>query len=93
MLDTIRDHFDSEPFGVADRLFGRRPVRHDARQFQRLGNPPSVILPIELNGKMHASIVTGLVLEIRPARKVLVNFLRLFLRVSAPLRLPPTPPP
>jgi hypothetical protein len=40
-------------------------VGHDARQFPRLGNPATVIFPIDLNGKVHPYIVSepGLPIE------------------------------
>lgn len=58
MLYPVGNHFDGEPFRIADRLFARRPVRHDPGQFQRLGNPAPVIFPIDLYGKVHPYIVS-----------------------------------
>jgi hypothetical protein len=58
MLDPVGNHFDGEPFRIADRLFARRPVRHDPGQFQRLGNPAPVIFPIDLYGKVYPYIVS-----------------------------------
>lgn len=53
VLDPIRNHFDSQPFCIADRFFPRRTVSHYARQLKPFGDPTPVFLAIELNGELH----------------------------------------
>ena len=57
MLDSVRDHFDGEPFAAADGLFTRLPVSHDAGEFQNLRDPSAVVFPIDLNRKVHFLMV------------------------------------
>jgi hypothetical protein len=58
MLDPVGDYFDGQSFGVADGLLARLPVGHHAREFKGLGNPATVIFPIDLDGKVHPSILS-----------------------------------
>jgi len=58
VLDPIGDHLDGQPLGVADGFLARLPVGHHAGEFQRLGNPAAVIFPVDVNGKVHHSIVS-----------------------------------
>lgn len=68
MLNPIRDHFDSKLFGVADGLFARLSVSHNAREFERFGDPPAVVFPIDLDRQMHVLIVRQILPDILPRR-------------------------
>lgn len=57
MLNPISDDLDSKPLSVADGFLTSLPVRHDARQFERLRDPAAVVFSIEFNGKLHSFIL------------------------------------
>ncbi len=56
MFDPVGDNFDGQSFRVAGGLLARLPIGHDAGQFQRPGNPPAVIFPVDFNGKVRPFI-------------------------------------
>jgi len=57
MFDPVGNHFDGQSFCVADRLLARLPVSHHAGEFECFSDPAAVIFPVDLNAKVHASIV------------------------------------
>ena len=54
MSNSVRNHFNCQPFGAANGLVARPTVTKDAGQFDGFGNPASVIFALQINGQLHA---------------------------------------
>ena len=57
VLDPVRNYFDGQSLGVADGFFAGFAVGHDAREFQRFGDPAPIVLPVQFDGEVHIVIV------------------------------------
>ncbi len=53
MLQAFRDDAQGEGLGSGDRLFAALPVCQYARKLGNLGNPATIFLALNLNGKTH----------------------------------------
>src|SRR5882672_3432064 len=49
VLNSVRDYLNRGFLRVAEGPFTSRPVGHDPGQFQRLGDPTTVVLAVELD--------------------------------------------
>ena len=57
MFDPVRNYFDGQSLGIADGFFAGFAVGHDAREFQRFGDPAPIVFPVQFDGKVHIVIV------------------------------------
>lgn len=57
MCNPISNHFNREPLSVADGLIASESVAHDARQFQGLSDPATIVLMIQFDRDFHAIMI------------------------------------
>lgn len=55
MSDAVRNGLNREALRAADRLVSSRPITHDARKLDGVGDPAPVFLPIKFDRQIHAS--------------------------------------
>ena len=62
MFYPVSNYFDGQSFGIAGGFFAGFAVGHDAREFQRFGDPAPIVFAVQLDGKVHIVIVQQAVL-------------------------------
>ena len=61
VLDPIRNYLGDQSLGVADSFFAGFAVGHDAREFQRFGDPAPIVFAVQFDGEVHVVIVQQVV--------------------------------
>ena len=51
MFDPVGNYFDGQSLGIADGFFTSFAVGHDAREFQRFGDPAPIVFAVQLDGE------------------------------------------
>ena len=57
MFYPVSNYFDGQSLGIADGFFAGFAVGHDAREFQRFGDPAPIVFAVQLDGKVHIVIL------------------------------------
>ena len=53
MLEALGEDSQSKRLDLRDRFVPALPIRHHARQVRNLGQPATVVLSFQLDGKLH----------------------------------------
>ncbi len=51
--DAVRNYFDSEALGIADRFCLGLAIAHNARKLDRFGDPAPILLATQINREFH----------------------------------------